>query len=466
MADPDLDNDPGALPDDPVTEPMDTNASPQAPSASDASSPDPEEAQPAAVADARRPTTADRALPTKRSIPVAVWALGGTVAAAALAGALLLLLRPSAHEGSALAGAQIDGDIPKLETDDMAPVGSVEASRRASANAVHATEAVVNGETSIAPPVIERTFPADGPEARALARALGSGEEDSQPEPEPVQATPPPSPPPPPAPPATSSAPARALPPEDFMQRVQAQIALADPRPRAFQIATFPKPPPPPAATPASASAGTGPSTSGMPGVGIAGTGRISVQPGDILYATLDQGFNSDDPKGLPIFATIRDPGRDGVAGPLDGARLMGQVSYSQSNAVITFQTLVARGRTVPVQAMAISESDARAGIAKDVDNHTIERYAALFGASLLQGAGEVGQLLVDQSRNFDYYPDLGAYRSRGTDINWTAAGMGVLRPVGDELTSATKSGFSQPPTITSPSGMGIGVIFTQPLAL
>ncbi len=171
-------------------------------------------------------------------------------------------------------------------------------------------------------------------------------------------------------------------------------------------------------------------------------------------------------PRGLPIFATVRDPGRDGVPGPLDGARLMGQVSYSQSNAVVTFHTLVARGRTVQIQAMAVSESDARAGIAKDVDNHTFERYAALFGASLLQGAGEVGQLLVDQSRNFDYYPDLGAYRSRGTDINRTAAGMGVLRPVGDELTSATKSGFNQPPTITSPSGMGIGVIFTQPLVL
>lgn len=466
MADPDLDNDPGALPEDPVTEPIDAKASPQAPSVSDASSPDPKEPQPAAEAEARRPITADRVPPPTRSIPVAVWALGGTVAAAALAGALLLLLRPSAHEGSALAGAQIAGDIPKLETDDMAPVGSVEASRRASANAVHATEAVVNGETRIAPPVIERTFPADGPEARALARALGSGEEGSQAEPEPVQATPPPSPPPPPAPPATYRAPARALPPEDFMQRVQAQIALADPRPRAFQIATFQKPPPPPVAAPASASTGRAPSTSGIPGAGIAGTGRISVQPGDILYATLDQGFNSDDPKGLPIFATVRDPGRDGIAGPLDGARLMGQVSYSQSNAVITFHTLVARGRTAPIQAMAISESDARAGIAKDVDNHTVERYAALFGASLLQGAGEVGQLLVDQSRIFDYYPDLGAYRSRGTDINWTAAGMGVLRPVGDELTSATKSGFNQPPTITSPSGMGIGVIFTQPLAL
>ena len=466
MADPDLDNDPGALPEDPVTEPIDAKGSPQAPAASVPASAGPEEPRPGATTEASRPTEPGRASPGTRSIPVAVWALGGTVAAAALAGALLLFLRPSAQDGSALAGAQIDGDIPKLETDDMAPVGSLEASRRASLNAAHATEAVVNGETSIAPPVIERTFPADGPEARALARALGTGQEDPQPEPEPVRATPQPSPPPPPARPAASPVPARALPPEDFMKRVQAQIALADPRPRAFQIATFPKPPPPPVAAPASASTGSGPSTSGIPGAGIAGTGRISVQPGDILYATLDQGFNSDDPKGLPIFATVRDPGRDGIPGPLDGARLMGQVSYSQSNAMVTFHTLVARGRTAQIQAMAVSESDARAGIAKDVDNHTFERYAALFGASLLQGAGEVGQLLVDQSRNFDYYPDLGAYRSRGTDINWTAAGMGVLRPAGDEPTSATKSGFNQPPTITSPSGMGIGVIFTQPLVL
>ncbi len=129
---------------------------------------------------------------------------------------------------------------------------------------------------------------------------------------------------------------------------------------------------------------------------------------GDTVYASLDQGFNSDDPQ-APIFATIYDVDGAQRAGPLHGVRLIGQIVYSTNQAAIQFTQLVLLdGRQYPLKAYAISPRDARTGISRDVDDHAFERYAGLFAAALVQGAGQAGQLLLQTSRNVAIDPATG----------------------------------------------------------
>lgn len=387
---------------------------------------------------------------------IVVYASIAVAAAVAIAGTIAAFSLSRGEASSGMAGAQLGNDAPALRNDYMQPVGEAEASRRAATNTAQVEAAAARNGTAIAQPVIAESYPA-GSDRDEMLRAA---------QPDAPAPTPAPQPTPAPAPQPIiiyQTAARTALPAADltaYRDRISAQMKLTEPVSPRFTVVTYPKPAPPAPVASTTAVNGAGTGASSLLAVGS----RVLAQPGDIVYATLDQGFNSDDPQGLPVFATVHDP-RDGGRGPLDGGRLMGKVTYSRENAALTFQALILNGRSLQIQAMAISETDARSGIAGDVDHHTLERYGALFVGSLLQGAGEVGQLLA-QNYDATVYPDVGAIRYSNRDVDWATAGMGILRPLGSQLSNASSQGFNRPPTVTAPAGMGMGVIFTQPVGL
>lgn len=197
----------------------------------------------------------------------------------------------------------------------------------------------------------------------------------------------------------------------------------------------------------------------------------VLARSGDILTARLLYGFNSDDVRGLPIYAVINDYLPNGSIGPLEGARIQGQVAYSQRNAAIIFETLVMpNGREFDITAIAVSlDSDGRPGVAADVDYHTVARYGSVFLAGIIQGIGEVAQIrLLDNSND---QPIIiinegdGTVNLDGTENSEPTDGeilAGALAPVGRQLSSAAAQGFSRPPTITAPAGMPFGLVFTS----
>ncbi|OAS27816.1 DotG/IcmE/VirB10 family protein [Methylobacterium platani] len=211
----------------------------------------------------------------------------------------------------------------------------------------------------------------------------------------------------------------------------------------------------------------------GMPGQGgYGGPVRPSerlfavARAGDTVYASLDQGFNSDDPQ-APIFATIYDVDGAGRAGPLHNVRLIGQIVYSSNQAAIQFTQLVlVDGRQYPLKAYAISPRDARTGIARDVDDHAFERYAGLFAGALIQGAGQVGQLLLQTSRNVAIDPVTGFALSTPGGGQRTQAALGALLPLGQTATAIGAQNFNKPATIAGVPGLPIGVVFLEPPAL
>ena len=197
----------------------------------------------------------------------------------------------------------------------------------------------------------------------------------------------------------------------------------------------------------------------------------ILARSGDLLSAVLLYGFNSDDVRGLPIYGVIQDYLPNGQRGPLHGARIQGQVAYSNNNAAIIFDTLVlANGREFPMNAIAVSLESGQTGLAQNVDRHLLARYGSLFLSGIIEGVGAVG--LARLSDDNDDQPIVIINEGDGSvvverdddELNGGEIVAGALAPVGRNLSTAAGRGFDRPPTITAPAGYPFAVVFTSTL--
>ncbi len=260
------------------------------------------------------------------------------------------------------------------------------------------------------------------------------------------------------------------LSPEALAQaRIEAQIdALLAPPSGGFSMNYYPRPAPPAPPGAAGQPQQPSPQQSQLAAERAARSKPklyVIAKPGDATYATLDRAFDSDDPQG-PIFATVHDIDAKGIAGPLDGVRLLGAITYSSSQAALQFnQAYLQDGRTLPLHALAISEDDARTGVAKDVDTHALQRYGSLLLASVIQGAGQAGQTLLQNNQQVTTDPATGTV-SASQNVDPYQVVLTGLQPVGQALTAAAARNFNTPATMTGPAGMGIGVIFLDPVAV
>ncbi|GAA0241609.1 hypothetical protein LNAOJCKE_4911 [Methylorubrum aminovorans] len=379
-------------------------------------------------------------------------ALGGVVMVVAVASAAFILSDAPGLDRGVGGASEIRGQTPNPGNNMMKPVGRAEADRRAGVNRQAADAKAEAGKPYVAPTVI----------AESRGATLGEMPDAALEKP------------PEPAPPPERivyrdrdvvhtvyrDAPVQPTADPEQVAAINEQIkALLKPAPGGFLVRSFAKGErvKPPEARPAAAPVVTGPFG---PGIRHATVARA----GDVAYAVLDRGFNSDDPA-APIFATIVDLDERQQPGPLNGIRLMGQIVYSQTQGSIRFTTMILQdGRQGPMQAIAITVDQARTGVAEDVDNHVLERYGGLVVAGLLQGIGQVGQQLTQLNTN-TVYGDGYAVQS-GRKIDWLTAGMGAAQPVGQAMTAAAARSFSRPPTLSSPVNFPVGIVFLQPVVV
>ena len=390
--------------------------------------------------------------------PKATAALGGSLLVFALGSAAFVLKdTPGTDQGAGLA-SEIRGQTPSPQNDMMRPVGKVEADRRAGVNRQAADEKDSAGKPYVAPTVI----------AEKRGATMGDLPDET-----PVPKAPEPPPPPqvverivyqdrPVIQTVYRDVPVQPTADPEQVAAINEQIkALLKPTPGGFLVRSFgkgerPKPPEP---RPAAAAAPVPVGPFG-PGIRHATVARA----GDVAYAVLDRGFNSDDPA-APIFATIVDLDERQQPGPLNGIRLLGQIVYSQTQGAIRFSTMILQdGRQGPMQAVAITVDQARTGVAEDVDNHTLERYGGLVIAGLIQGVGQVGQQLTQL--NTQTVVGNGFAVQSGRNVDYLTAGLGAALPVGQALTAAAARSFSRPPTLSSPTNFPVGIVFLQPVVV
>lgn len=212
-------------------------------------------------------------------------------------------------------------------------------------------------------------------------------------------------------------------------------------------------------------------SVNGLPGLppepGRSTSGTL-IEFGEMRFASLTYGFNSDNPRGLPIIATMSDILPNGRSGPFDNAVLRGAVQYSENNASIVFDTArLASGEQVQIEAIAVAGREGTTGVADRVNRHVVARYGSLFLAGLIKGVGEVGQIrlageaatnptiIVDGTNNTVNIP-------ASDELSNGEVLAGALKPVGDNLSDAAARGFNRPHTISAPAGMPFAIVFVS----
>ncbi|MBV5266397.1 DotG/IcmE/VirB10 family protein [Pinisolibacter aquiterrae] len=359
--------------------------------------------------------------------------IGGLVGTLSVGTAGILLIPKKSTDLGGTTNSELRGTPPNPQNEPMKAVGPKEADRRAAVNGEQARAAADKGQSYVSKPVISRSSNAE----------LGEMPE------RPVAPVPAPLPPPQPQI-VYVQVPVQPEPKPDQSQvaAINSQIqALLTPPTGQFTVRTYqkgerPKP------------------TAAVQPVRV----RMVARAGDVATATLDRGFNSDDPA-APIFATIQDIDEYGRPGPLHDVRMMGKITYTNEQGAIEFdQAVLQDGRSLKLKAVAITSGTGRTGIATDVDHHYLERYGSLAFGGLVQGVGQVGQMLVAQ--NSTTTSTASSTTTSGNSVNWGQAAMGATLPLGQALTAAASQNFSRKNTMSADGQTMIGVLFLEPVTV
>lgn len=176
----------------------------------------------------------------------------------------------------------------------------------------------------------------------------------------------------------------------------------------------------------------------------------FGVKPGDLLYAIVDTGVNSDVPSA--VLATV-------ASGKFRNARLMGSFQRFDERIVLSFTRLVMPdGKVLQLDAYAVDPGTSEASVATSVNTHFFERWGGLIASSFLSGLGEAKRFSGAQSNIYGTVNGTSDQmiwkKYNPADQAWIAAGK-----VGEKAAEKFERNFDRPPTVYLASGTAIGVL-------
>ena len=182
-------------------------------------------------------------------------------------------------------------------------------------------------------------------------------------------------------------------------------------------------------------------------------TGPV-ITAGTVMFAVLQTGVNTDE--NSPILAKI-------VAGPLKGARLVGQFSRLDKKVLLNFKSfsISGYGKSIPFTAVAIDQNTAHTAVSGHVNSHYLLRYGSLFASAFMSGYADAlvaGGTTVEGLGGF-----LVQTNNELTPQQQLLVGLGN---VGKQYSSKMSGNINRPPTVKIPAGTGIGVLLTSDLQL
>ena len=173
---------------------------------------------------------------------------------------------------------------------------------------------------------------------------------------------------------------------------------------------------------------------------------------GDMLYAVINTGVNSDVPS--PVMATV-------TGGKYRKTRLIGHFQRHDERLVLTFtRALPPGGEAVQISAYAVDPDTTHASVASSVDTHFFERWGGLVASAFLEGLGDAKRYSGSSSTIYGNVNGNGTTDQMvwGTyspeDQAWIAAGK-----VGEKASKIFERGFDRPPTVYLDAGSPIGVL-------
>ena len=175
----------------------------------------------------------------------------------------------------------------------------------------------------------------------------------------------------------------------------------------------------------------------------------VALKPGDLLYAIVDVGVNSDVPSA--VLATV-------TSGTYRNARLMGGFQRHDERLVLAFnRAVLPSGETVQLEAYAVDPATSEASVASSVDTHFFSRWGGLVASAFLEGLGTAKRYSGAQSTiygNSENTDQMVWNTYSVEDQAWIAAGK-----VGEKAGKIFEKGFDRPPTVRLESGTPVGVL-------
>ena len=182
-----------------------------------------------------------------------------------------------------------------------------------------------------------------------------------------------------------------------------------------------------------------------------AGLPGLSIKPGDLLYAVVDTGVNSDVPSA--VMATI-------ASGKYRNTRLLGGFQRHDERIVLAFtRAILPTGESVQLEAYAVDPATTEASVASRVDTHFFSRWGGLVASAFLEGLGSAKRYSGSQStiygtNNGDTTDQMVWNTYSVADQAWIAAGK-----VGEKAGKIFERNFERPPTVFLESGTPVGIL-------
>ena len=174
-----------------------------------------------------------------------------------------------------------------------------------------------------------------------------------------------------------------------------------------------------------------------------------AVKPGDLLYAVIDTGVNSDVPS--PVLATV-------TSGTYRNARLTGGFQRHDEKLVLSFSRMILPdGKAIQLEAYAVDPTTSEASVASSVNTHFFSRWGGLVASAFLEGLGTAKRYSGAQSTLYGYGEDSDHMVWDDysiSDQSWIAAGK-----VGEKAGKIFERQFDRPPTVKLKSGTPVGVL-------
>jgi len=177
----------------------------------------------------------------------------------------------------------------------------------------------------------------------------------------------------------------------------------------------------------------------------------LDIKPGDLLYAVIDTGVNSDVPSA--VMATV-------ASGKYRNARLLGGFQRHDERLVLAFnRAVLPTGESVQLEAYAVDPSTSEASVASSVDTHFFSRWGGLVASAFLEGLGSAKRYSGSQSTIYgtnggDTTDQMVWNTYSVADQAWIAAGK-----VGEKAGKVFERNFERPPTVYLESGTPVGVL-------
>ncbi|MFG6375856.1 MAG: DotG/IcmE/VirB10 family protein [Desulfovibrio sp.] len=177
---------------------------------------------------------------------------------------------------------------------------------------------------------------------------------------------------------------------------------------------------------------------------------KTDLKPGDLLYAVIDTGVNSDVPSA--VMATV-------AQGKYRNSRLLGSFQRHDERMVLAFtRAILPTGSSVQLEAYAIDPNTSEASVASSVDTHFFSRWGGLVASAFLEGLGSAKRYSGASSTMYGYGNNASDQMVWGNyspeDQAWIAAGK-----VGEKASKIFEKNFDRPPTVRLESGTAVGIL-------